>query len=190
MTLTTIDTLTLCDCCAQMLANDDDSSCRDYYGHTHDSLSVPADTVLTDEWEISSTPWACDGCGERQGSFSPRHAADVLGHLLTTAPHDGDDYVPHVAAESVTVNGRPVPLLTYFEFLGYLREVVANDPDCGLSADDLNHHADRMTFYLPDYDETEVYPKFDDKGHDGLPRYAVDGWEWMTYAGPCFACDH
>ena len=34
--MTIIDELSLCDCCALVVANDDESGCRDYYGHTHE----------------------------------------------------------------------------------------------------------------------------------------------------------
>ncbi|WP_424863084.1 hypothetical protein [Streptomyces sp. MMS24-I29] len=40
-------TVTLCACRAIMLANNDESGCRDYHGHTHKSVDVPADTVIT-----------------------------------------------------------------------------------------------------------------------------------------------
>lgn len=191
--------LALCECCALLLANGDDSSCRDYYGHDHKSGFFPADTVLTDETDQPSRAWVCGTCCTRQGAYSYRLWAEVIrpaeaqAVLLTAMPHDGDDYAPHVEAETTTVNGRTVPLLTYFEMVAYLRDVQEIDRHCDVSPDDLNVTPGdgAMTFYLLDYDETETYPKHDDKGHDGLPRYAVaGGWEWMTYAGPCFACDH
>lgn len=39
--------LSLCDCCAMKLTNDDDSACRDFYNHTHAELKVPFGTALT-----------------------------------------------------------------------------------------------------------------------------------------------
>lgn len=34
-----------CACCALVIANGDDSGCRDYYGHTHESAHLPARVV-------------------------------------------------------------------------------------------------------------------------------------------------
>ncbi|MDP9903162.1 hypothetical protein [Arthrobacter bambusae] len=45
----------LCECCALKLNNDDESGCRDYHGHGHDSLDVLAGTV------ISQGPHVWDG---------------------------------------------------------------------------------------------------------------------------------
>ena len=50
--------LTLCECCALMLANNDDSGCRDYHGHDHAPLEVPRDTV------ISGGPHTWEGCSD------------------------------------------------------------------------------------------------------------------------------
>ncbi|MFF1880274.1 hypothetical protein ACFVVC_02230 [Pseudarthrobacter sp. NPDC058196] len=46
----------LCACCAFKLTNDDESACRDYHGHDHAGLQVPAGTAVTQgphEWDGS-----------------------------------------------------------------------------------------------------------------------------------------
>lgn len=46
-----------------MLTNDDDSSCRDFRGHTHTEPEIPAGTVITQgpyEWE-GTNPLDCKG---------------------------------------------------------------------------------------------------------------------------------
>ncbi|MEH1588030.1 hypothetical protein [Cutibacterium avidum] len=58
------ESLALCSCCALKLTNDDESGCRDYYGHTHPSCDVPAGTVVTSFSPIVHTdgrPLDCDG---------------------------------------------------------------------------------------------------------------------------------
>lgn len=39
--------LILCECCTIKLANDDDSACRDYHGHTHHNLLASEFLALT-----------------------------------------------------------------------------------------------------------------------------------------------
>lgn len=54
----------VCYCCAAVIANADESSCRDYYGHTHPA--VEGHWVLLD----MDTVWddiRCAGCGEEFG---------------------------------------------------------------------------------------------------------------------------
>lgn len=58
--------MTVCECCAMWLANNDDSSCRDYYGHTHKRGEFPAGAVIDGEFE---TYWSrvnsrCEACGD------------------------------------------------------------------------------------------------------------------------------
>lgn len=58
--------LNLCECCTMLLANDDDSGCRDFHGHTHGALRVPAGTALVNHTPLtheSLTPMTCDGHG-------------------------------------------------------------------------------------------------------------------------------
>jgi len=72
------DTLALCECCALMVANGDESGCRAYYGYTHKSADVPAGTVLTDETDQPCHGFTCDGCGEDIAPFGYRLWAAVL----------------------------------------------------------------------------------------------------------------
>lgn len=54
----------VCDCCALMIANGDDSSCRDYYGHDHPTCNLPWAVIDGDPEEVwSCYVWTCDGCG-------------------------------------------------------------------------------------------------------------------------------
>lgn len=78
MTLTDT-TLSLCECCALVLANGDDRGCRDYYRHTHPAPDVPRHTVLTRESGQPSSGFRCEGCGEHQAPFAYRMWAAVLG---------------------------------------------------------------------------------------------------------------
>jgi len=71
-------TLSLCECCALVIANGDDSGCRDYYGHTHAAPTVPAHTILTGESGQPSRDFTCGGCGERQDAYAYRLWAVVL----------------------------------------------------------------------------------------------------------------
>lgn len=87
MTMTQTDVLGLCDCCALMLANGDESGCRDYHGHEHPSIEVPVHTVLTDESDQPVHGFVCDGCHTEQGAFAYRLWATVL----TSDSHDAHD---------------------------------------------------------------------------------------------------
>lgn len=55
----TAEKLILCACCAQKLANDDESACRDFYNHDHPSLNVPAGTVITGGPFLKDDPFGC-----------------------------------------------------------------------------------------------------------------------------------
>ncbi|MGN6129277.1 MAG: hypothetical protein ACTHOK_02960 [Nocardioidaceae bacterium] len=79
MPLTLVREIAVCECCALVIANGDDSGCRDYYGHTHPAPDVPAGTCLTDDGaDQPSTPWTCEACGERVDRFAYRMWAAVL----------------------------------------------------------------------------------------------------------------
>ena len=55
----------LCECCALMVNNGDDSSCRDFHGHTHptcDKSVTCADMEST--FEVGYFYANCNGCGE------------------------------------------------------------------------------------------------------------------------------
>lgn len=63
-------TFSICDCCAIWLANNDDSGCRGYYGHTHELCRfLPEHTVLSGNEEERSC-WICDGCGDEMARFA------------------------------------------------------------------------------------------------------------------------
>lgn len=79
MSMTLTHTLAVCECCAVLIANADESGCRDYYGHTHPAADVPAGTVLTDDGaDQPSIPWTCEACRTEQDRFAYRMWADVL----------------------------------------------------------------------------------------------------------------
>ena len=55
----------MCECCALMVANDDESGCRDYYGHTHQKCTLPLGTYVSSEDESEYWGyWTCEGCGQ------------------------------------------------------------------------------------------------------------------------------
>ena len=80
--------LKVCGCCAQWLANRDDSSCRYYYGHTFGSTlaghpkglcsELPAGAVLGDELDGSRHYFWCDGCGSLQLAYAEAWSVLVL----------------------------------------------------------------------------------------------------------------
>lgn len=53
----------LCDCCAMKVANDDTTSCRDFYDHDHEDFNLPGITALSDgSFEHSGlSPMSCSG---------------------------------------------------------------------------------------------------------------------------------
>ena len=72
--------LKVCGCCAQWLANADDSSCRHYHEHTsgftladhREGLchELPAGAALGDELDASRYDFRCDGCGSIQLAYA------------------------------------------------------------------------------------------------------------------------
>ena len=55
----------VCECCALILNTGDDSSCRDYYGHTHPSCDLSVDNADMDNFRKTGYyDENCDGCGE------------------------------------------------------------------------------------------------------------------------------
>lgn len=70
--------LYLCECCALVVANDDDSACQDYYHHDHTPMSeiehhdhTPMSetedlVVITGEMReaLDGAYVTCDGCGD------------------------------------------------------------------------------------------------------------------------------
>lgn len=58
----------VCECCALMIANNDDSACRDYYGHTHPGPS--GSWVLGDDEMMGWDAPDCAACETPQGGFA------------------------------------------------------------------------------------------------------------------------
>lgn len=81
MPMTAIAMVRLCECCAIFVANGDESSCRDYFHHTHRTPEVPANTVVGDDWGYADDWWHCDGCDTEQMPYSTRWHCDVLGKV-------------------------------------------------------------------------------------------------------------
>lgn len=73
--------LRVCDCCAQMIANDDDTGCQDHYGHSHRPASLVGGAAYVtgepEEW-FGRHAWLCDGCGDWQAYGSHRWDVVVL----------------------------------------------------------------------------------------------------------------
>ena len=69
----------VCECCALILNTGDDSSCRDYYGHTHPScdLSV-AYADMDSSREVGYFHENCNGCGELIRTYGTLYAATRL----------------------------------------------------------------------------------------------------------------
>lgn len=74
-----IEELSLCDCCALMVANGDESGCRDYYNHTHAPCSVPFYAALAGGEVPSRRGFTCDGCQEDQLAYANEWPAAVMG---------------------------------------------------------------------------------------------------------------
>ena len=53
----------VCDCCALWIANNDESGCRDYYGHDHKRCDISYLWVLDGSEEEVTYHWTCYGCG-------------------------------------------------------------------------------------------------------------------------------
>lgn len=73
------DTITVCTCCAVLIANGDQSGCRDFHNHTHPTFSVegvwapvgPVEVDLDDEW-------TCGGCGTEQDPHAWREIITLV----------------------------------------------------------------------------------------------------------------
>lgn len=57
-----VQTEYVCDCCASWLANNDESSCRDYWGHSHKRCDISYLWVLEGGNETYPHTWTCFGC--------------------------------------------------------------------------------------------------------------------------------
>lgn len=78
MPVITSEELSLCDCCALMVANGDESGCRDFYGHTHQATELPIGTVMAGDSLETARGFTCDGCQEDQGPLANEWPAVVL----------------------------------------------------------------------------------------------------------------
>ena len=69
-----------CECCALMVANGDDSGCRDYWEHDHPECSLPAGAfVASDGEEVwGHFTWTCEGCGQEMLAGAVRFEFGVL----------------------------------------------------------------------------------------------------------------
>lgn len=58
----------VCGCCVMVIANADESGCRDYWHHDHPTCDLPASTVIEDPCGGDERwfEWTCDGCGTTQ----------------------------------------------------------------------------------------------------------------------------
>lgn len=56
----------LCECCALWVANNDESACRDFYGHDHPyARSEVAGVDIDAGPDTRDDSWVCDGCDRR-----------------------------------------------------------------------------------------------------------------------------
>ena len=78
MTMTAIREATVCECCLLVIANGDDSGCRDYYGHDHATCSLPGAVVGDAEGYDRWQPWTCEGCGTDLLPGATAYGVDVL----------------------------------------------------------------------------------------------------------------
>lgn len=56
-------TVNLCECCAVVAANGDDSGCRDYHEHENHALNATTGPTWVDEFMGEDETFTCDGCG-------------------------------------------------------------------------------------------------------------------------------
>ena len=62
----------VCTCCALMIANDDDSGCKDFHEHQHEHQHDPASlidglvslVIPEDGADLPVRYFDCDGCGD------------------------------------------------------------------------------------------------------------------------------
>jgi hypothetical protein len=74
------DGLVVCECCAMLAANGDESSCRDYFRHERHALTSapPGHIVIGDDLPVTARPRDCDGCGQEIGTYGASFDAAVL----------------------------------------------------------------------------------------------------------------
>lgn len=77
----------LCECCASVIANGDESGCRDFHGHTHPSGAVTLGWVhVGDERAREYGEDECAGCGQELGDT-------VHGFGALVSPTAVDEFV-------------------------------------------------------------------------------------------------
>lgn len=52
----------VCECCALLIANNDETACRDHYEHGHIECDLDPGAVVTGEQVETPGPCTCDGC--------------------------------------------------------------------------------------------------------------------------------
>lgn len=58
---------TVCECCALWIANRDDTGCRDYWGHEHETCDLglePGEHAALALSEPAHDAYRCAGCGD------------------------------------------------------------------------------------------------------------------------------
>ena len=66
MPMRTVATYPVCECCLLVTANGDDSSCRDYHGHEHETANYgiePGEDIVPGD-VITDGMIRCFGCGD------------------------------------------------------------------------------------------------------------------------------
>ena len=66
----------VCECCALWIENGDDSSCRDYYNHTHPRWDSAITYLTGAEHRVGYFDMICDACGTIQ-----HNGADMYGAI-------------------------------------------------------------------------------------------------------------
>lgn len=72
------DTIQVCDCCLILVANGDESGCRDYYSHTHKPFDVSGMWAVSDTQGPEGYEWDCAGCGETQNPYTEVHILTLI----------------------------------------------------------------------------------------------------------------
>ena len=58
--------LLVCECCALVINNGDESSCRDFHGHTHPRCDSAIAHLTNDRFTVGYFSTNCNGCGRIQ----------------------------------------------------------------------------------------------------------------------------
>ena len=65
----------VCECCAQLVENGDDSSCRDYYNHTHPDCDPAVNRLTGRKHTVGYFTMNCNGCGMIQRTGADMYSA-------------------------------------------------------------------------------------------------------------------